>query len=156
MAQGRTEPGKAIAALAGQARSSLSDVGREWRRSSRFRRARIGIVAGWAAVSLVAMWAACPGSGPANALGADVHVLRDSLVGGQQLLVRNESTSIWTDVEMTLDGEWKHEQRTMRPHDQVVLSMSQFHRGPEAAARDFKPRSLAIRCEQGRASFDLR
>jgi len=156
MAAGRPDPTRTIASLAEQARAGLSDVGREWRRFNRFRRIRIGVVAGWAVVSLVAMWAACPVSGPSNALGADVHVLKDSLVGGEQLLVRNESTSIWTDVELTLDDEWKHEQRTMRPHDQVVLSMSQFRRGTETAARDFKPKALLIRCQQGRATFDLR
>jgi len=155
MAKGRADIGTSIGALAGQARAGLAGVGQEFRRYSRFQRMRIGIVAGWAVLSLLAMWVACPGSGPSNSLGADVHVLKDSLVGGQQLLVRNESTAIWTDVVLTLDGDWRHEQRTMRPHDQLVLSMNQFRRGTEAAARDFKPQRLTIQCQEGRATFDL-
>ncbi len=145
-----------MGALADHARAGVAEVSRGLRRSSRFQRMRIGIVAAWALLSVVALWVACPGSGPSNSLGADVHVLKDSLVGGEQLLVRNESSVIWTDVVLTLDSDWRHEQRTMRPHDQIVLSMSQFRRGTEVAPRDFKPRALAIQCDQGRARFDLR
>ena len=156
MSRDRPHPAGAIGTLAGQARAGVAEVSRGLRRANRFQRMRIGIVAGWAVVSLVALWISYPGSGPSNSLGADVHVLRDSLGGGEQLLVRNESSAIWTDVVLTLDGDWRHEQRTMRPHDQIVLSMSQFRRGTEAAPRDLKPRSLAVQCRQGRARFDLR
>jgi hypothetical protein len=155
MVKGRPDSGTPIGALADQARAGFQGVSREFHRFSRFQRMRIGIVAAWSVVSLLAMWVACPSSGPTNSLGADVHVLKDSLVGGQQLLVRNESTSIWTDVVLTLDGDWRHEQRTMRPHDQIVLSMNQFRRGAEVAARDFKPHTLTIQCQEGRATFDL-
>jgi hypothetical protein len=116
---------------------------------------RLAVVGGWAALSLLSLWIACS-SPSSNSLGADVHVLKDSLVGGQQLLVRNESTSIWTDVVLTLDGEWRHEQRTMRPHDQIVLSPSSFRRGDDVAPRDYKPRTLTIESAEGRARFDLR
>ncbi|HTP52489.1 MAG TPA: hypothetical protein VMK42_17500 [Anaeromyxobacteraceae bacterium] len=156
MASERPDTWSSIGTLADHAREGVAGIGREFRRASRHQRMRIGIVAGWALLSVTALWVACPGSGPTNSLGADVRVLKDSLVGGQQLLVRNESSAIWTDIVLTLDGEWRHEQRTMRPHDQIVLSMSQFRRSGEAAARDFKPRSLSIQCQQGRASFDLR
>ncbi len=117
---------------------------------------RAGIVGSWALISLVTLWAACPSSGPTNRLGADVQVLRDSLVGGQQLLVRNESADNWTEVVFTLDDGWRREQKTVRPHDQLVLSMSDFRREGRAAPRDFKPRRLTVECEQGRAAFDLK
>jgi hypothetical protein len=146
----------AVQGIAQQAREGLSASAAGWRRTGRHQRMRMGIVAAWSAVSLLALWVTCSTGGPSNSLGADVQVLRDSLVGGQQLLVRNESSSIWTDVVLTLDGEWLHEQRTMRPHDQIVLSPSNFRRGTEAPPRDYKPRSLSVRCDQGRASFELR
>ena len=126
------------------------------KRSDRFFRMRAGIVGSWLLISLVTIWAACPSSGPSNALGADVQVLRDSLVGGQQLLVRNESTELWTDVVLTLDDDWRREHKTVRPHDQLVLSMSDFTRQGQPAPRDLKPRRLTVECEQGRAAFDLR
>jgi hypothetical protein len=44
----------------------------------------------------------------------------------------------------------------MRPHDLVVLSMSSFRKGEDAPPRDYRPRSLAIRCEQGSDRFELR
>ncbi len=128
----------------------------DFKRADRFFKMRLGVVGTWVLLSAVTLWAACPSSGPSNALGADVQVLRESLVGGEQLLVRNESSDIWTDVVLTLDDEWRYEHRTMRPHDQLVLSMSHFRKGEQLAPRDLKPRHLSIRCGQGRASFDLK
>jgi hypothetical protein len=139
-----------------RARTLLDQLRDGYRRSDRFFRMRAGIVGNWALLSLVTLWAACPSSGAANPLGADVKVLRDSLVGGQQLLVRNESTGLWTDVVLTLDDGWRHEHRTVRQQDQLVLSMSHFKRGAEVAPRDYKPHKLTIECQQGRATFELR
>jgi hypothetical protein len=145
-----------IGTVADRARRAAADGAESYRRSSRHQRMRAGVIGGWILLSLLAVWIAFPASGPSNSLGADVHVLKESLVGGEQLLVRNESTDIWTDVVLTLDGSWRNEQRTIRPHDQVVLSPSQFRRGEEAAPRDLKPRTLTIECRQGRTRFDLR
>src|SRR5512136_1824320 len=151
----RTPPVGPARALAGRAAEAYAAAAGGLRRAGRHQRMRLAIAGGWALASLLALWIACSGGG-GNSLGADVQVLRDSLVGGQQLLVRNESTAIWTDLVLTLDGEWRHEQRTMRPHDQIVLSPSNFRRGSDAPPRDYKPRTLTLRCDQGRASFELR
>jgi len=128
----------------------------DFRRADRFFKMRLGVVGTWVLLSAVTLWIACPPSGSANALGADVQVLRESFVGGQQLLVRNESGEIWTDVVLTLDEGWRYEHRTMRPQDQLVLSMSHFRKGDQVAPRDFKPRALTLECGQGRHRFDLR
>jgi hypothetical protein len=106
--------------------------------------------------ALLALWIACPSSGPGNSLGADVHMLKDSLLGGHQILVRNESDAVWTDVVLTLDGSWRNSQRTVRPREQVVLSPSQFERAGEPAPRDLHPRRLSIECREGRAQVELR
>jgi hypothetical protein len=149
----RTAAPKPLPSRLGERLAGWADA---FRRSDRFFKMRAGVVGTWVLLSLVTLYAACPSSGPANALGADVQVLRESLVGGQQLLVRNESTEIWTDVVLTLDEGWRYEHRTMRPHDQLVLSMSHFRKGEQAAPREFRPRALTIECGQGRATFDLR
>jgi hypothetical protein len=127
-----------------------------FRRAGRWQRMRLALVGGWLAVSLVALWIAFPSSGPGNSLGADVHVLKDSVLGGQQILVRNESDEVWTDLVLTLDGSWRHEQRALRPREQVVLSPAQFARGGEPAPRDLKPRRLDVECAQGHARIELR
>ncbi|MEI7706300.1 MAG: hypothetical protein WCK73_17080 [Deltaproteobacteria bacterium] len=105
--------------------------------------------------SLLAVWIACPASGPRNSIRAEFRLLNDTLLG-QQILVRNESDEVWTDVVLTLDGTWRNEFRALRPHEQVVLAPSQFDRGGEAAPRDIRPRRFEVRCRQGTASFDLR
>jgi hypothetical protein len=128
----------------------------DFRRADRFFKMRLSVVGAWVLLSLVTLWVACPSSGPTNSLGADVQVLRESLVGGQQLLVRNESSEIWTDVVLTLDDGWRYAHRTMRPHDQLVLSMSHFRKGEQAAPREFRPRTLLIECGQGSHTFDLK
>jgi hypothetical protein len=139
-----------------QGRRAASGLADGFRKTGRWQRLRLGIVGGWIAASFLALWIACPSSGPGNSLGADVHVLKDSLLGGQQILVRNESDAVWTDVQITLDGSWRNVQRTVRPHEQVVLSPTQFERGGESAPRDLRPRTLAIACREGRAHFELR
>jgi hypothetical protein len=138
-----------------RARARLREFGAAFRRSDRFFKMRIAIVGAWAVLSMATLWGACTSVGPTNALGADVQVNRNSIMG-VQLLVRNESTRIWEDVVLTLDDGWKYTHKTMRPHDLVVLSMSSFKKGDEAPPGDYKPRALSIACEQGSGRFDLR
>jgi hypothetical protein len=142
--------------LVERARTLAEQAAEKYRRSDRFSRMRAAILGAWAVLAAATLWGACPSSGPTNPIGADVQVLRDSLVGGQQLLVRNESSAIWTDVKLTIEGGWRHERKTVRPHDQLVLSMAQFKRDGEPAPRDLKPRSLVIECNQGHFTLDLK
>jgi hypothetical protein len=128
----------------------------DFRRSDRFIKMRQTVVGTWLLLTAVTLWTACPSSGPANALGADVQVRREALVGGSQVLIRNESEEIWEDVELTLDDGWRYFHRTLRPHDQLVLSVGHFRKGDQPAPLDLRPRSLRIRCAQGQAAFDLR
>jgi hypothetical protein len=128
----------------------------DFRHSDRFFKMRLGVVGTWALLSLLTMWVACPSSGPTNSLGADVQVLRESLVGGEQILVRNESNEIWTDIVLILDEGWRYEHRTMRPHDQLVLPVSHFRKDEQPPPEDFKPRTLTVECGQGRHRFDLK
>ncbi len=146
---------EAFAALAERARARAAKLADDFRRADRFLKMRLGIVGAWTVLSVATLWGACGAFGPTNALGADVQVNRDSIMG-VQLLVRNESTRIWEDVVLTLDDGWKYTHKTMRPHDLVVLSMSSFKKGDEAPPRDYKPHALVIACEQGSDRFDLR
>jgi hypothetical protein len=139
-----------------QGRRAASGLIDGFRKAGRWQKARLGILGGWLAASFVALWIACPSQGPGNSIGADVHVLRDSLLGGQQILVRNESEEVWTDVVLTLDRTWRNEQRALRPREQVVLSPAQFERAGEPAPRDLRPKRLDVACQQGKAGFDLR
>jgi hypothetical protein len=139
-----------------QGRRAVSGIADGFRKAGRWQRLRLGIVGGWVAASLLALWIACPSSGPSNSLGADVQVLKESLLGGQQILIRNESDAVWTDVTLVLDGSWQNSQRTVRPREQVVLSPAQFQRAGEPAPRDLRPRTLVIECREGRARFELR
>ena len=139
-----------------QGRRAASGLIDGFRKAGRWQKARLGLLGGWLARRSLALWIACPSSGPGNSIGADVHVLKDSLLGGQQILVRNESDEVWTDVVLTLDRTWRIEQRALRPREQVVLSPSQFERGGEPAPRELRPKRLDVACQQGKAGFDLR
>lgn len=143
------------ASLAARWRARAVELAAQLRRWDRFSRLRVGIVAAWAALSIVTLWGACAAPGPANALGADVQVNRDSIMG-VQLLVRNDSDRIWEDVVLTLDDGWKYTQATMRPQDLVVLSLASFRRGDEPPPPDLRPRTLAISCSRGAGRFELR
>ncbi len=127
----------------------------DFRRVDRFLKMRLAILGAWAVVSVATLWGACAAPGASNALGADVQVNRDSILGAQ-LLVRNESGRIWEDVVLTLDGGWRYTHETMRPNDLVVLSMRQFRKGDDAPPGGYAPRTLRIECAQGTGRFELR
>lgn len=150
---------EAAAEAAGDAaagvRARVVELAEGFRRSDRFFKLRAGIVAAWAVLSLATLWGACATPGPRDALGADVQVNRDSIMG-TQLLVRNESDRIWEDVVLTLDDGWRWAQPTMRPQDLVVLSVASFRKGDEAPPRDHRPRALTIACRQGKGRYELR
>jgi hypothetical protein len=137
-------------------RSAADGVLEGFRGASRWQRMRVSFVGGWILASLLALWIACPSSGPRNAIGADVHVLKESMLGAQQILVRNESDEVWTDVVLVLDGTWRFAQRALRPKEQMVVSPPQFQRGAEPAPQDLRPRSLDVECRQGKARFEFR
>jgi hypothetical protein len=139
------------------ARDVATDLAQGYRRSSRYFRMRIGVVTGWAVLSLVTLFASCPPSGPTNSLGATVTVLaRSESLVGTQIQVANESSGNWTDVAFTLDGQWRFEKKTVRAGDKVVLSIDKFRRaGGGAPPADLKPQTLRIDAEQGHATEAL-
>jgi hypothetical protein len=137
-------------------RAAAERLAGDLRRSDRFFRMRLGVVVAWAAISGVTLFAACPSSGPANSLGADIQVLRESFVGGTQVMVRNDSDEMWTDVVVTLDGEWRWRQPTLRAKDQVVVSTAHFRRGQEPPPAEYRPRRLEVECRQGSHALDVR
>lgn len=155
MAPPRSTPrADAAEPLAARLRALAARWADDLRRADRFARQRMAILGTWALLSVVTLWTACPS---ADSLGATVQVLRESIVGGQQVLVANDSAGvIWTDVTLTLDDAWRYEHPTLRPQERLVLSMPQFHREGEAAPRDLKPRRLRLVCNEGRRTFDLR
>ena len=149
-------PASSPTAAVDRVRNLLREAARQLRATDRYSRMRTGIVAAWLAISIATLFASCPGSGPGNALGAEFQVLSESFVGGEQILVRNESGDIWRDVVLTLDGEWRYEQRVLRPHERIVVSPSKFTRQGEAAPEGYLPRTLVVECDQGSHTFTIR
>jgi hypothetical protein len=137
-------------------RAAARDLAEDLRRSDRFSRMRVAVVAAWAAISLVTLIVACPSSGPGNSLGADVRVQGDGLLGGAQIMVRNDSDEVWTDVVLTLDGGWAYRQATLRPDDRIVVSTGQFAREGAAPPADYRPRTLEVDCRQGSHRLEVR
>jgi hypothetical protein len=138
-----------------RARGAIQAAIRHVRSSDKYSRMRTAIVAAWALVSVATLFASCPGA-RGNSLGAEFQVLSDSFIGGEQLLVRNESDEVWRDVVLTLDGEWRYEQRVLRPHERIVVSPARFRRGDEAAPEGYLPRTLQVQCDQGSHTFRIR
>jgi hypothetical protein len=143
------------ASWSGRLRAAVDRLASAIGRSDRYLRWRAGVVGAWAVAAAATLVLTCPGDGHANALGAEVQVLGESLVGAQ-VLVRNDSADVWTDLELTLDGEWRYRHPTLRPRDQVVVATTQFRRGADTLPADHRPRRLEVRCAQGSHAFDVR
>ncbi len=130
------------------------DLAQRYERSSRHFKLRAAVVASWAALALLGLWIACPSSGPRNGHGAEAR-LGDQGLLGPQVLVRNESDRIWTDVALVLDGGWRYERRTVRPGEPLVALLSDFRRDGQPPPRDFRPRQLTIQSREGDATMSL-
>ena len=137
------------------AKDLATEVADGYRRSTRHVRLRAAVIGSWAVLSVVSLWIACPSSGPSNELGAQVHLLPESIVG-PQVLVHNDSDELWTNVVFTLDGTWRLERRTVRPQDKLVLAVAQFAAEDGAKApRTLRPATIRIECEEGRVTAPL-
>jgi hypothetical protein len=150
----RPDPLAAAHRVKDLARDLAGDLAEGYRRSSRYARLRGGILGGWALLSAFAIWVTCLPSGGANALGAEVQLLADSIMG-TQLLVKNDSDRNWTEVAFTLDGGWQHGRRTVRAGDKVVVPLASFARDGEHPPEALQPRELEIRCAEGRVTAPL-
>jgi hypothetical protein len=147
----------ALGAL-GAAGDLAADVAEGYRRSTRYFKLRAAVIGTWALLSVATLWAACPSSGSTNALGAKFQLLLRSEPGalmGTQVLVENDSESIWRDVVVTLDGGWRYEKKTVRPQDKLVLSLSQFRRDGAPAPAELEPRTITLECSEGRITSPL-
>jgi hypothetical protein len=143
----------------GAAGDLATELGEAYRRSTRSFRMRAAIVGTWALLSLVTLWAACPPSSePSNTLGAKIQLLSRNEPGmllGTQVLVENESSRMWRDVVVTLDGRWRYERKTVRPSDRLVVSITQFRNGADAAPAELEPKVVTIECAEGRVRAPL-
>ncbi len=142
----------------GAAGDLAGDLADAYRKSTRHFKLRAAVVGTWALLSLATFWAACPSSGPTNPLGADAQLLSRSEPGmlvGSQVLVKNDSRGLWTDVVLTLDGGWRYERKTIRPGDKLVVPVAKFQKDGASPPRDLEPRALTIECNEGRVTAPL-
>jgi hypothetical protein len=144
-------------AVAGRVKDLARDLALEvtegYRKSTRYFKLRAAVIGTWALLSVVTLWAACPSSGPHNSLGAEVKMSEEFI--GTQVLVWNNSSGLWTDVVLTLDGTWRFEARTVRDGQRLVLATSKFTKDGAPAPSDLRPRTLTIECQQGSVTAPL-
>jgi hypothetical protein len=144
---------KAASAARDFAKDLAQDLSDGYRRSNRYVRMRAAVVASFAVLTLASLWLACPSSGPTNDLDAEIKLAESFL--GNQILLRNESNEIWTEVVITLDGGWRLDRKTVRPGDEMVVSVAQFAKEGQRAPKDFRPGSVTVECREGRAKVSL-
>ncbi len=131
-----------------------TDLTDGYRKSTRYFKLRLGVVAAWVVLLVLtcALMPSQPG-GRTNSLGADVQVQETLL--GTQIKVENRSERMWTDVTLVLDEQWERQISTLREGQRLVIATSSFTRDGTAAPGDLKPRTLTIRCAQGKVTTPL-
>lgn len=148
------DPAAAAQRVKDLAQNLAADVTDSYRKTNRYLRLRATIVGSWVLLALVSLYTACPSSGPTNELSAEVTLLPETIVG-QQISVSNGSKDMWTEVKLTLDGQWTHTIRTVRAGQNVVVGVTKFQRDGASAPQDLKPRRIEIRCDQGSVDLSL-
>jgi hypothetical protein len=149
----RPDARAAAARVKDLARDLAEELAGGYRRSTRYLRLKVAVVGSWALLSAATLWAACPSSGPLDALGAEVRVQEEVI--GTQILVSNASRRMWTDVAITLDGGWRYRTSTVRAGQRLVLATSKFEKDGAPAPGDLAPRTLTVECDQGAATTQL-
>lgn len=90
--------------------SMLKEMFADFQSSDRFFKAKVGIIGGWAFISLLSIVIACPSQGVKTAdLGARVIVLpnADRPKAAPALLVTNTDEDPWENVIFTVNGKYK-------------------------------------------------
>jgi hypothetical protein len=126
----------------------------DFRSSDRFFKYKAAIIAGWLAVSGTTLGLSCSGGPRQNSLRAHTQVTR--VLDDQSLLVRNDSTSTWKEVRLTLNGKYTAFTPEIAAGGKFVLGVKQFV-GPEGQvpAKDLRPVSLRLSCSEGNEEIDL-
>lgn len=138
----------------GVAGDLAAELAEGYRKSTRYFRLRAAVISSWALLSVVTLWAACPSSGPTNALGARAKLEAGSIMGNQ-IFVENESDQLWRDVVVTLDGGWRYEKKTLRPGDKLVVGIVDFQKDGARPPATLVPHSITIECQEGRVTTPL-
>lgn len=138
----------------GAAGDLASDVAEGYRKSTRYFKLRAAIVGSWVLLAAITIWIAAAPSGPANVLGARGQLLAGSIMGSQ-VSVENESSRIWRDVVLTLEGGWRYDKRTIRPAEKLVVPLARFAKDGGAPPEGFTPRTVTVECAEGRVTVPL-
>lgn len=138
----------------GAAGDLATDVATGYRKSTRHFKLRVAVIATWALLAALTFWAACPSSGLSNPLGAKARLLAGSIMGSQ-VFVENESSRLWRDVVVTLEGGWRFEKRTVRPAESFVVPTNRFAKDGATAPPGLSPRTITIECAEGRVTMPL-
>ena len=139
----------------GAAGDLAADVATGYRKSTRYFKLRAAVVGTWVVLTLVTFWAACPSTGPTNALGAKAKLLAGSIMGSQ-VFVENESEDVlWRDVVVTLEGGWRYERRTVRPKESFVVPTNRFTKDGATAPPGLAPKTIQIDCADGKVTMPL-
>jgi hypothetical protein len=150
----RPQTARALSMVKDMAVDLASDLTDGYRKSTRFSKLRIAVVAAWLVLLVLtcSLMPSQPGS-RTNSLGADVQVQETLL--GTQIKVENRSERMWTDVTLVLDEHWERQISTLREGQRLVIATSSFAWDGAAAPGDLKPRTLTIRCAQGNVTTTL-
>jgi hypothetical protein len=147
--------GRAKDAAVGLATDLAGDMVDGIKRSDRPLRLKAAVVGTWLLLSAFTMWAACPSSGPSNSLGAVARLQATSV--GPVVSVHNDTDdTIWTEVELVLDGAWRYDRRrTVRAGDNVTAPLEDFRKDGQPPPADYRPQRLSVQCQQGRVTISL-
>lgn len=132
----------------------------DFRNSDRFFKYKAGVVASWAAMTLLTLVLACPSARKeaTNALKANVQVMQVPGLDTTRtaLLIENQSDQPWSDVMLKLNGTWSAALPVIGPKQKAVMEIRKFAAGDgRTPPLDLRPSSLEIRSREGDIVLDL-
>lgn len=133
----------------------LAQFVEDFRSRDRYFKYKVGIIAAWLVVSTGTFAVSCGGGPSENSLRA--HAKVTTVADDVTLLVRNDSSDVWKEVHLTLNGKFTAYTPEIPPGGKFVLAVKQFV-GPEGQvpARDLQPQTLRVACSEGADVIDFR
>lgn len=128
----------------------LRDLAGDFQRQDAFFKYKVLVLALWAILCTTSVTIGCPGGGVTNDIGARLVVAGEAT--RPIYMVKNDTASKWTDVEITVNGQWRTTAAEIGANGDVTLVPKLLiNPSGESAPNDLKVNEIFVRSAEGEA-----
>ncbi len=132
----------------------------DFKASDRFFKYKFGVIAGWVALSVMALVIACPGGPAVSGNSLDARILVKQVPALDRTLtalyIENTGDDDWGDALLKLNNSFTHSVPDLKAGAKAVVTVEKFSGpGGKTPPSDLPLIKLEISCKRGHAIIDL-